>query len=446
MDHPAGEGGASMSTLTTHPQPTGPAADSATQHAVQVRIDWRTPVIYLLLAAISLVFFAILTPAEDTTRFMVSTTRDFVEIAPFAVPSQASALVLSIGALILAGWATYLVSRRRKVPVWLPLVFGGLVLLAFLIWVMAGNRNALPLTLLLTGALTLAVPLIFGSLAGLLCERSGVINIAIEGQLLGGAFLAVVVASLSNNPYAGLIAAPIAGAIVGAGLVLFAVRYRVDQIIVGVVLNVLVIGITNYLFSTVLTQNPQTLNSPPRLPTLPIPVLSQIPVIGPVLFNHNIVVYLMYVAVAVLQVMVFRSRWGLRMRAVGEHPKAADTVGIRVNATRVRNTILGGAVAGLGGAALVSAGLAFTKELTSGKGYIALAAMILGRWTPKGALAAALLFGFADSLRQVLNNLGSPVPSQFLSMLPYLATIFAVAGLVGRVRPPAAEGKPYIKE
>ncbi|MCL3862621.1 ABC transporter permease [Actinotalea sp. K2] len=433
-----------MSTVTA-PQPPSGSLQTPDAATIQARIGLRGPITYIGVGLISLVFFALLTPADDTTRFMVASSRDYVEISPFAVPSQATAMVLSLGALALAVWATVLTFQRRRVATWIPILFGGLVLLAFLVWVMAGNSNALPLTILLTGALTLSIPLIFGSLAGLLCERSGIINIAIEGQLLAGAFLAVVVASLTGNPYAGLIAAPIAGAIVGAGLVLFAVRYRIDQIIVGVVLNVLVIGVTNYLFSTVLTQNPQALNSPPRLPTLPIPVLSQIPILGPVLFNHSFVVYLMYIVVAVLQVMLFRSRWGLRVRAVGEHPKAADTVGIKVNLTRVRNTILGGAVAGLGGAALVSAGLAFTKELTSGKGFIALAAMILGRWSPKGALAAALLFGFADSLRQVLNNLGSPVPSQFLSMLPYLATIFAVAGLVGRVRPPAAEGIPYVK-
>ncbi|MBX9244510.1 ABC transporter permease [Actinotalea ferrariae] len=419
--------------------------DPAAEGTVRARIAWRGPVLYLGTALVALVFFGLLTPSSETTRFMVATRDDMVQIAPFAVPSQATALVLSVLALGLAAWATWLTVQRRRVRTWVPLTFGGLVLLAFLVWVMAGNSNALPLTVLLTGALTLSVPLIFGALSGVLCERSGIINIAIEGQLLGGAFLAVVVASLTDNPYAGLVAAPVAGALVGLVLVMFAVRYWIDQIIVGVVLNVLVIGVTNYLFSTVLTQNPERLNSPPRLPTLPIPVLSEIPVLGPVLFKHSLVVYLMYVAVAVLQVMVFRSRWGLRMRAVGEHPKAADTVGIKVNRTRVINTVLGGAVAGLGGAALVSAGLAFTKELTSGKGYIALAAMILGRWSPKGALAAALLFGFADSLRQVLNNLGSPVPSQFLSMLPYLATIFAVAGLVGRVRPPAAEGIPYTK-
>ncbi|HQY33078.1 ABC transporter permease [Actinotalea sp.] len=417
----------------------------STAAAVQAKIAWRAPVLYLGVALLSLVVFALGTDPDATTTFMVASANDFVTIAPFAVPSQLTALLLSSVALVLAGWAAWATSRRIDVPVWLPITFGGLVLLAFLVWVMAGNTNALPLTILLAGALTLSVPLVFGALAGMLCERSGIINIAIEGQLLGGAFLAVVVGSLTGNAYAGMIAAPLAGALVGWVLVTFAVRYRIDQIIVGVVLNVLVIGLTNYLFSTLLTDNPQTLNSPPRLPTLPIPVLSQIPVIGPVLFNHSLVIYLMYIAVAVLQVMVFRSRWGLRMRSVGEHPKAADTVGINVNRTRVRNTVLGGAVAGLGGAALVAAGLAFTKELTSGKGYIALAAMILGRWSPRGALAAALLFGFADSLRRVLGNLGSPIPSEFLAMLPYLATIFAVAGLVGRVRAPAAEGIPYVK-
>jgi len=151
----------------------------------------------------------------------------------------------------------------------------------------------------------------------------------------------------------------------------------------------------------------------------------------------------MIVGVFALQFMIFRSRWGLRMRSVGEHPKAADTVGIKVNRTRYRNILFGGAVAGFGGAAIVSAGLAFTKEATQGRGYIALAAMILGRWNPTGALAVAVLFGFFDSLRRVLGNIGSVIPSELLAMLPYLATIFAVAGVVGRFRPPAAEGKPY---
>ena len=382
---------------------------------------------------------------DGHTELIFGSQDDAWKVPNWSVPVTLGGTLLGLLSLGLVGYGVWLKMHEKKLPSWLTMTYGVAMMAGFLLWIMAGNPNALPFTVLLTGSLTLAVPLVYGAMAGLLCERVGIINIAIEGQLLGGAFLAVVAASMTGNPYVGLLAAPIAGALVGAVLVIFAVRYWVDQIIVGVVLNVLVIGLTNYLFSTVLSQDPQSYNAPPRLPVIEIPLLSGIPVLGPVLFRHSIIVYLMMVAVAVLQVLVFRSKWGLRLRAVGEHPKAADTVGINVNRTRVLNTILGGAVAGLGGAALVSAGLAFTKEMSSGKGYIALAAMILGRWSPKGALAAALLFGFADSLRSVLGNLGSPVPSQFLAMLPYLATIFAVAGLVGRVRAPAAEGIPYKK-
>jgi ABC-type uncharacterized transport system permease subunit len=219
----------------------------------------------------------------------------------------------------------------------------------------------------------------------------------------------------------------------------------VDQIVVGVVLNVLVIGLTGLFFGTVLRTHPD-LNEPTGLDAWAVPGLSRIPVIGPVLFDQSPLIYIMFAVVAALHVMLFKSRWGLRVRAVGEHPQAADTVGIKVNRTRVRNTILGGAVAGLGGAFFtVAAALGFGKEMTGGKGYIALAAMILGRWSPKGSLAAALLFGLADQLRRDLGIIGSAIPGEFISMLPYLATIFAVAGIVGRVSPPAAEGKAYKK-
>src|SRR5699024_2364942 len=219
--------------------------------------------------------------------------------------------------------------------------------------------------------------------------------------------------------------------------------YRVDQIVVGVVVNVLVIGLTSYLFSTVLSENPQAFNSPPPLPSWRIPILADIPVVGAALFDQTIIVYLMYVAVFVLQFMLFRSRWGLRVRSVGEHPQAADTVGIAPNRVRYGNVVLGGAVAGFGGASFLSAGLAFTQEVSAGRGYIALAAMILGRWSPRGALAAAVFFGFTDALNRLLRNIGSPVDYELMAMLPYLATIFAVAGLVGRVRPPAWNGKAY---
>src|SRR5690606_13170424 len=304
----------------------------------------------------------------------------------------------------------------------------------------------IPLTTLLAGALALSVPLVFGAMSGVICERSGVINIAIEGQLLAGAFLAAVVGSLTASAYLGMAAAPIAGALVGGLLAFFAVRYWVDQVIVGVVLNVLVVGLTSFLFSTVLTENSAVLNARQSMPDIPIPGLAYIPVIGPVLFRQSLLVYLMYAAVIAAHILLFRSRWGLRTRAVGEHPKAADTVGIKVERTRVVNTVIGGAVAGLGGAFFtVGSGLAFGREMSAGQGYIALAAMILGRWSPKGAVAAALMFGFARSLVNMLSGAGAGISSDLLLMLPYAVTILAVAGFVGRVRPPAAENVPYVK-
>ncbi len=408
--------------------------------------SYRAPVAYGIIAVFGLLVFGILPASGQQTTFTFATNSDFFQIQPLTVPSKATALVLCLLALGLSVYSFINARSRQKVGIWLPIVFSALIVMAFLTWAVAGKDLPLTVTGLLQGALFLSIPLVFGSMAGLVCERVGIINIAIEGQLLAGAFLGAVAATLAGNPYVGLVAAPVAGALVGLLLAWFAISYRVDQIIVGVVLNVLVIGLTSYLFSTVLTENSSSLNSPPRLPVIEIPLLSDIPIIGPVLFQQTLLVYLMFALVIGLQIMIFRSRWGLRMRACGEHPKAADTVGIRVNATRLRNTVLGGAIAGLGGAFFtIASGLAFAKEMTGGQGFIALAAMILGRWSPRGAFVAALLFGFAASLQTRLGIIGTPIPSQFMLMTPYLATIFAVAGLVGRVRPPAAEGIPYVK-
>jgi simple sugar transport system permease protein len=290
----------------------------------------------------------------------------------------------------------------------------------------------------------LAIPLVFGALGGVLGERSGVVNIAIEAQLLFGAFAAAVVASMAKTPWVGLVAAMAAGVLVAALLGLFAITYKVDQVIVGVVLNVLVIGLTNFLFRQVLTPNADTLNSPERFSIVPVPILGELPLIGPALFRQTPLVYLLYVIVAVVSYALYRTRWGLRVRAVGEHPMAADTVGIRVNRTRWRTILIAGAIAGLGGAyfSLVSVS-GFNREMTGGAGFIALAAVIFGKWDPIRATLAALLFGFASNLQGVLSVIGSPVPSQFMLMLPYVVTIFAVAGLVGRSRAPAADGVAY---
>jgi len=405
---------------------------------------YRLPIVLASFGVLSLVVFGVLGSAGSTTTFGVSTSTDFFMIDPIQLPSQVTATVLSVLALLLAAYSFLRVRQGLRVGTWVPVVFGIIWVFTFLVWAVTDKSTSL--VSLFQGSLLLAVPLAFGALGGLLNERAGVVNIAIEGQLLLGAFGAAVFGSITGNAYLGLVAAPVAGLLIGSLLALFTVKYSVNQIIVGVVLNVFAVGLTSFLFSSVLKENAATLNSPPRLSTLPIPLLSEIPVLGPVLFRQSIIVYLLYIAVAVIAVALFRTRWGLRVRAVGEHPQAADTVGINVNKTRWGNVLLGSAVAGLGGAffTLGSVG-AFGQEMTAGKGYIALAAMILGRWSPVGALGAALLFGFADKLQQVLGVLETPIPNQFMLMLPYVVTIFAVAGLVGRVRGPAAAGEPYVK-
>lgn len=420
---------------------------SMTDDVVEKPIEWKLPITYGILALIAVVLYAIVVPSGVNTTFQLSTRgTSWITIPNFSLPSKATGVVIALALIALAAYAAWTTRRRVKVGWWLPVTVGVLFVFGFLVYAAAGSSAVVPLTTLLAGGLALSVPLIFGAMCGLVGERSGIVNIAIEGQLLLGAFFAAVAASLAGNAYVGLLAAPIAGALVGALLVWFAVSYWVDQIIIGVVLNVLVVGLTNFLFSTVLTQNSETWNARQRLPTMPIPVLSEIPIIGPVLFNQTILVYLMYAVVILLNFFVFRSRWGLRMRAVGEHPKAADTVGIKVNRTRVINTIFAGSIAGLGGAFFtVGTGLAFGKEMSAGQGFIALAAMILGKWNPYGALGAALLFGFSKNLGNLLSTIGTPVPSEFLLMLPYLVTILAVAGFVGRVRAPAAENIPYKK-
>jgi simple sugar transport system permease protein len=328
---------------------------------------------------------------------------------------------------------------------WFTALFAVVFIVGFLAWAAQGDRP-LPVTSLLLGAVTLSVPLVFGALGGVIGERAGVVNVAIEGQLLGGAFCSALVASATGSMTLGLVAAAVAGVLVAFILAAFAIKYLVDQVIVGVVINVLVTGLTNFGYTKILAADPEHLNTRMTLPDLPIPGLSEIPVIGPVFFDHSIIVYIAYVAVAAVWFGLFHTKWGLRVRAVGEHPQAADTVGINVNGTRFWNVSLAGAVAGLGGAffTLGSVGI-FTKEMTAGQGYIALAAVIFGRWDPIRATLAALLFGFATNLQNTLGIIGSPVPSEFLLMLPYLVTIFAVAGLVGKSRGPAASGKPYVK-
>ena len=405
--------------------------------------DWKAP----LTLGIFTVLFALLVliaHRDGETTFRLATGSDALTLPDLVVPVRATAWVCIVIAAAFSALAAWYVRGRKKVPLWLVVVFVIVLVLGFLAWAAAGKT--LPIPGLLAGSLGLAVPLIFGALGGVIGERAGVVNIAIESQLLGGAFTAAVVATLTGSPFAGLIAAMVAGALVGAVLAAFAIVYFVEQVIIGVVLNVLVTGVTSFLYSQLLQPNKAMLNTPPRFDRLPIPVLSDIPIIGPVFFRQTILVYLMYLAIIIVFIAMFYSRWGLRLRAVGEHPTAADTVGINVRRTRFLNVVLAGAIAGAGGTVFtVGNGIAFNQEMTAGAGYIALAAVIFGQWHPLKATLAALLFGFASNLQNTLKVVGSPVPSEFMLMLPYLVTIFVVAGVVGHSRAPAASGQPYIK-
>ena len=381
---------------------------------------------------------------DGTSGFRLSTASDLIQLPTLAVPTRGGAAVMVVVLALIAGYAFFQTSRYRKVHLAIIALFGVVFLAAFLTWAAADHTLGVPG--LLIGSLGLSVPLIFGALGGVISERVGVVNVAIEGQLLAGAFVSAVIADMTGQPLVGLLGAMVAGVLVSFVLAAFSIKYLVDQVIVGVVLNVLVLGLTSFLYSQVLVPNAESLNTPDRFDAINIPILSQIPIIGPMFFRQTIIVYLMYVTVAGVYIALFHTKWGLRVRAVGEHPQAADTVGINVNSTRFWNVSLAGAIAGLGGAYLTLGSVGgFNKDMTAGVGFIALAAVIFGRWDPIRATLAALLFGFASNLQSVLTILEAPVPSQFMLMLPYLITIFAVAGLVGASRGPAAAGKPYIK-
>ena len=430
-----------MSTVTQPTPDTGGLAPDTTvtpPHGSGARkLPVALGVLTLLLAAILLG-----SPHSGKTTFQLSAESDFVTLPDIVVPSGPTAWLMVVICLALTAEAVRRLLTHQRQPGWIPIVFAIAWMAGFLSWAAVDGR--ILMVSLFGGAVALAVPLVFGALGGVLGERAGVVNIAIEGQLLLGAFAAAIAASTTGSPWAGLVAAAVAGALVALVLGLFAITYFVDQVIVGVVLNVLVLGLTNFLFRQLLTPNAETLNSPDRFQRLPIPILGEIPLIGPIFFRQTPLVYLLYIVVVVVAYALYRTRWGLRVRAVGEHPKAADTVGIKVNRTRYRTLLLAGAIAGAGGAyySLVSVSQ-FNREMTGGAGFIALAAVIFGKWDPIRATLAALLFGFATNLQGVLSAIGSPVPSQFMLMLPYLVTIFAVAGLVGRSRPPAADGVPY---
>jgi general nucleoside transport system permease protein len=366
---------------------------------------------------------------------------------PSTLPARPVVLGCAAVVLVLAVAAGLGVLPRGPLFVVAMVVAGAAFVLGFLIWAYSDQASAFQavITNPLPGTFAIATPLILGALAGCLCERSGVINVAIEGQFLTGAFFASVVASLTYSAGLGLIGGMLAGVGIAAMLAFFAIRYQVNQVVLGVVLVVFASGLTAFLLDQI-PDDPsvkQYLNDPPQLSNVAIPGLSQLPLVGDAMFNQTVLVYLMYASVALVTFLLFQTRWGLRVRAVGEHPKAADTVGINVKRMRWQAVLFAGLFAGLGGAYFtVGSTGSFDKDVSSGNGFIALAAVIMGRWHPIWATFAALFFGFMSSLQDQL-KLVNKIPSELLTMTPYIATVIAVAGFVGRVRPPAADGEPY---
>lgn len=399
-------------------------------------------VIFLLIAAVIWLFFARHTDPGSITTFWMTPGGSEIAVADWQFNT---ALALNICATLSAVFGAYQLVRGFGARTNLLLgIVAGFFIFSFLSWATAGATLNLAGLMRLT--LMRAVPLTLGAMSGILCERAGVVNIAIEGMMLSGAFTSTLIGSLTRNLWLGLAAAILTGLLLGFVHAVLSIKYKISQIISGVFINIFAVGLTSFLSAKYL-QVYAHLNDPGIFPAWEFPVLGKIPFVGPILFNHNIFVYAMFVFLIVLTVALYYTRWGLRVRSVGEHPKAADTLGINVFRTRYMAVMLGGMMAGFAGAyfTLGSVGR-FDEMMTAGRGFIGLAAMIFGNWNPFGAFSAGLLFGLADSFAARLAILGVKIPSEFLLMAPYLTTMIVLGGVVGRSQMPAADGTPYEKE
>ena len=375
----------------------------------------------------------------------------------YGVGPEAPRSVLPVRAFLIVMGALYLLAaasafvrplRRAATPL---LILAGLLLIPASLIVSAAGKQTNALTML-SETLRLSTPIALGALAGLWSERAGVVNIAIEGMMLAGAcfgftaffFLAPALGNVPLAMVLSVLVAVLSGGLMSLLHGWLSITFKTDQIVSGTVINILAIGVTSFI------RRQYLLNSRAgrvTLPTIELPGLSDIPIIGPVLFANKPIFFAMFVILILSHVIIFHTRWGLRMRAVGEHPKAADTVGINVTRTRYANVLISGMIAGLAGAwfSLETVG-AFDDLMTNGKGFIGLAAMIFGKWTAFGGFAGALLFGFSEALGTRFQLLQVAIPHQFLQILPYVVTIIVTSGLVGRAFPPAAVGQPYDKD
>lgn len=420
---------------------------TATSHVIDPADVRRSRTLGVLLVLVGIAIYALFARTSEaglTATFGMNPGRDSaaVSIPDLTLPVTPSLYVMA-GISVLFGFYQLARGFGRGEGLVLGIVSLFLVT-SFLAW--AAQGRGLNLIGILETALQRATPIALAALSGVLCERSGVVNIAIEGMMLTAACFAALVGSVSKSLWGGLIASVLVSGLLGMLLGVLAIRFRVNQIIAGTAINILAIGSTSFISARFLEVY-QELNSPGKFPNLPIPLLSRIPILGPIFFETNIIVYMMLVLVVMVHVMLYYTPWGLRTRAVGEHPRAADTLGIDVYRLRYINVLLGGMMAGLGGAFLVLGSVPrFDELMTAGKGFIGLAALIFGKWNPFGAFGASLIFGFSDTFQAKLQILRVPIPSQFLRMAPYLITMIVLAGVVGRAEPPAADGQPYEKQ
>jgi len=399
-------------------------------------------VLYLFLAAL-LIFFALTRVEPEAVSDMGLGIIGKPPPVRLPIPTQQGLIV--IGALFalaaILSWARDLGERGVNTLLGVNM---GLLVSALLLAAAAGR--GLDLVGMIKDSVRLATPIALGALAGVMCERCAVINIAIEGMMLTAACLGMTASLFSQNMWVGLLVAVLSGAVMAALHAVLSIRFRVDQIVSGTVINILAVGITGYVRKAFLLNNP--FGAPGLLPyVFRKTPLWNVPILGTILFQYQPMVYTMLVLVPLVHFVLFHTPWGLRTRAVGEHPMAADTLGINVFKVRYINVILAGCIAGLGGAwfSLETVG-SFDDLMTGGKGFIALAAMIFGNWNPINASLGALLFGFADALAFKLQILEVGIPYQFINMAPYILTMIALAGVIGKTTPPAADGQPYVKE
>ena len=400
-------------------------------------------VVEILIGLLIYFIFAAKTSGESLTKFVMTPGGiDQGQLSDWILPSKITLIILAVVSLLIGIYQ--IIKGFGK---WTNMQSGScslFLIFSFLVW-QAADRQ-LNLAGMLSSAVLLAVPITLGAFSGILAERSGIINISIEGMMLMASMAAAITGSVTKNPWIGLLGGILSSVLLALILGVLSIKYKVNQTISGTVINIFSAGLTAFISQKFL-QHTQTLNNPKMFTRVPLPGLADIPLVGPILFNQNIFVYLMFIILIVLQLALFQTRWGLRLRAVGEHPKAADTLGINVIRTRYMGVILSGVVAGIAGAffTLGSVGR-FDEGMTAGKGFIGLAAMIFGNWMPTGALGAGLLFGFADAIGSKLSLLGSSIPPQFMAMAPYLITMIVLAGFIGKGQAPAAEGEPYEKE